>query len=206
MAVGNFRIDNETLAITVLVGAGLLYYFTRDVETQQEQNNRRNDDRKGIAQVNLDTLEHRYDDLNLGDLDPEKALITVIESQLTQICEDTMRLQSESGDIEGMKEDFFQHTSYLIRSCRDHLEKDAELKETDIASVSWSDSFCLEKTNSKRSWRTPYRLYSKVYMTLCGSSKSCKFSDMTDVTRTMQHPWAGAESDMTSCQPSERRS
>ena len=45
MAVG-FKIDNETLAITVLVGAGLLYYFTRDMETIQEQKDRRNQDRK----------------------------------------------------------------------------------------------------------------------------------------------------------------
>ena len=66
MAVG-FRIDNETLAITVLIGAGLLYYFTRDAETLEEQNDRRNGDRKAIAEVNLDTLEHRYDDLNLNE-------------------------------------------------------------------------------------------------------------------------------------------
>ena len=127
MAVG-FRIDNETLAITVLIGAGLLYYFTRDAETLEEQNDRRNGDRKAIAEVNLDTLEHRYDDLNLNDVDPEKPLLNVLESQLTQICEDTLRLQSESQDIKGLGDNFFEHTSYLIRSCRDHLEKDAKAK------------------------------------------------------------------------------
>ena len=124
MAVG-FRIDNETLALTVVVGAGLLYYFTRDLETLQEQSDRRNNDRKGIAVKNLDTLEHRYDDLELANVNPEKPLLPLIESQLNSICEDTLRLQSGSNDIQGMKEDFFQHTSYLIRSCREHLENSA---------------------------------------------------------------------------------
>ena len=127
MAVG-FKIDNETLAITVLVSAGLLYYFTRDMETIQEQKDRRNQDRKEIAEVNLNTLEHRYDDLNLQDVDPEKPLIKLLESQLTQICEDTLRLQSNSMDIEGVNDDFFEHTAYLIRSCRTRLEEDAQVR------------------------------------------------------------------------------
>ena len=125
MAVG-FRIDNETLALTVVVGAGLLYYFTRDMETLKEQRERRNNDRKGIATVNLNTLEHRYDDLNLEDQNPDKPLLPLIEAQLNSICEDTLRLQSTSNDIRGMKEEFFEHTQYLIRSCREHLEKSAE--------------------------------------------------------------------------------
>mgnify|MGYP000032321116 CR=1 FL=1 len=124
MAVG-FRIDNETLALTVVVGAGLLYYFTRDLETLKEQTDRRNEDRKGIAVVNLNTLEHRYDDLDLEDQNPDKPLLPLIVAQLNSICEDTLRLQSTSDDIQGIKDEFFEHTAYLIRSCREHLERSA---------------------------------------------------------------------------------
>ena len=50
-------------------------------------------------------------------------------SQLTSIAEDTLRLQSKSGDIKGLDDDekFFTHTADLVRTCRHYLEKNAEL-------------------------------------------------------------------------------
>ena len=45
MAVG-FKIDNETLALSVIIGAGLLYYFTHDQLTAAEVKHKRDDDRK----------------------------------------------------------------------------------------------------------------------------------------------------------------
>ena len=124
MAVG-FKIDNETLAITVIVGAGLLYYFTRDQKTDAEVKHKRDEDRKAIAIRNLDVLERRYDALHLEHTSEETALPEWIEDQLKIILEDAVRLQSESNDIAGIGEVFFQHTAELIRSGRHYLGRHA---------------------------------------------------------------------------------
>ena len=126
MAVG-FKIDNETLAMSVIIGAGLLYYFTHEQQTAAEVSHKRDEDRKGIAERNLDVLERRYDALNLADTtSPEEPLPEFIESQLKIILEDAIRLQSESGNIAGIGETFFQHTAELVRSGRHYLQRHAE--------------------------------------------------------------------------------
>ena len=125
MAVG-FKIDNETLAMSVIIGAGLLYYFTHDQLTEAEVEHKRDEDRKGIAERNLDVLERRFDALNLGDTNPEEPLPEHISSSLKMVLEDCIRLQSESGDIAGIGETFFQHTTELVRSGRHYLERHAE--------------------------------------------------------------------------------
>jgi len=125
MAVG-FKIDNETLALSVIIGAGLLYYFTHDQQTAAEVKHKRDDDRKGIAARNLDVLEHRFDALQLGDTSPTEPLLEHISSSLKMVLEDAVRLQSESNDIAGIGETFFQHTAELIRSGRHYLGRHAE--------------------------------------------------------------------------------
>ena len=127
MAVG-FKIDNETLAMSVIIGAGLLYYFTHEQQTAAEVGHKRDEDRKGIAERNLDVIERRYDALNLADTtSPEEPLPEFVESQLKVIVEDAIYLQSRSGDIAGIGETFFQHTAELIRSGRHYLGRHAEL-------------------------------------------------------------------------------
>ena len=127
MAAG-FRIDNETLAISVIIGAAALYYFTRDFKTSVEVGQKRDDDRMNLAIANLDTLERRFDELNISE-DPSSPYLELVVSQLTSIAEDTLRLQSKSGDIKGLDDDekFFTHTADLVRTCRHYLEKNAEL-------------------------------------------------------------------------------
>ena len=125
MAVG-FKIDNETLALSVIIGAGLLYYFTHDQQTAAEVKHKRDDDRKGIAVRNLDVLEHRFDALQLGDTSPTEPLLEHISSSLKMVLEDAIRLQSESNDIAGIGETFFQHTAELVRSGRHYLGRHAE--------------------------------------------------------------------------------
>ena len=93
MAVG-FKIDNETLAMSVIIGAGLLYYFTHDQQTAAEVQHKRDDDRKGIAVRNLDVLEHRFDALQLGDTSPTEPLLEHISSSLKMVLEDAVRLQN----------------------------------------------------------------------------------------------------------------
>ena len=125
MAVG-FKIDNETLAMSVIIGAGLLYYFTHDQLTEAEVTHKRDEDRKGIAARNLDVLEHRFEALQMEDSSPEEPLPDHISTSLKLILEDVIRLQSESMDIAGIGETFFEHTAHLIQSGRHYLGRHAE--------------------------------------------------------------------------------
>ena len=122
-----FSIDNETLAIVVIVGAASLYYFTHEVQTEEEIAQKRDDARKGIAIRNYNVLGRRYDSLELQEvmLNYEKHTKTSLE----MILNDAIQLQSESGDVKGLDDSFFQGTAHLIESCRSYLKAFRELDE-----------------------------------------------------------------------------
>ena len=92
-----FSIDNETLAVAVIIGAAALYYFTHEQQTEEEVKQKRDDDRKGIAIRNLDILERRFDALELSDLPKDKQLPKHIEASLAAVLEDAIVLQSRLG-------------------------------------------------------------------------------------------------------------
>ena len=120
-----FSIDNETLAVAVIIGAAALYYFTHEQKTDSEVKSKRDEDRKGIAIRNLDILERRFDALELEDLPKEKQLPKHIEESLAAVLEDAIVLQSRSSDID-LDEAFFEHCVRLIQSSRVYLNRHDE--------------------------------------------------------------------------------
>ena len=83
------KLDNETLAISALVLALLLYYATRKVKTPEEI--KRDDDhgRWKIILKNLKTLEEAYDrHPELKERSVEQELPTWILEELNQMAKD----------------------------------------------------------------------------------------------------------------------
>ena len=125
------QVDNETFAITAIIGVGLLLYFVRPEKTEAEVAQKRNDDRKGLAIRNLAVLESKYDSLDLGSVGRDK-LPKVLVATLESVAKDTIHLQSTSGDIEGIGEHFFEKTAALILSARSYLEKHQQAVEDEL--------------------------------------------------------------------------
>ena len=137
-------VDNETLAIAVIVGAAALYYFTHAQQTDEEVAKKRDDDRKGISIRNLAVLERRYDALDLQDVMLSYEEHT--KTSLLLILTDTERLQSEAGDITGIDDTFFERTAALIRSCRHYLTAFKELDQDEAEHEERKKGLCATKS------------------------------------------------------------
>ena len=129
--MANFKVDNETVAITAIIGVGLLLYFVRPEKTEAESKQKRNDDRGDLAVRNLAVLERKYDSLDLGSVGHDK-LPKVLVDTLEGLAQDTIHLQSTSGDIKGLGEQFFEKTAALILSARSYLEKHQQAVEDEL--------------------------------------------------------------------------
>ena len=90
------RVDNETFAITAIIGVGLLLYFVRPEKTDAEVAQKRNDDRKALAIRNLAVLE--------GKADAGLAVASVAH----QFRLDFLDLHQERYDLAVRRRDFFE--------------------------------------------------------------------------------------------------
>ena len=137
-------VDNETLAIAVIVGAAALYYFTHTQQTEEEVAQKRDDDRKAISIRNLAVLERRYDALNLQEVMLSYEDHT--KTSLLLILTDTERLQSEAGDIKSLEDgDYFERTAALIKSCRHYLTSFKEIDEDEAEHELRKKGLCATK-------------------------------------------------------------
>ena len=118
-----FSIDKETLAVTVIIGAAALYYFGHDVQTDEQVQQKKDDDKKAIAIRNLDLLERRFDALNLQDLPKGQEIPLAIGAAISQILKDSSGLLVESKDIKGLDTEFYEHIEEIVRSSMHYLAR-----------------------------------------------------------------------------------
>jgi len=128
--MAGFKIDEQTLVITAIVGVGLLFFFTAG-PSKAEAARARNDARKEIALKNLGTLQHMYDDLKLGDHEASVPLPKHVREALEVVFKDARALNAID-DIEGLtNENFYDPVWRLVDGARGYLEdfkKDQEEK------------------------------------------------------------------------------
>ena len=124
------KIDRETLAITALVGAMVIYLFTKKDATQQQLEDDTSKTEVDELRSHLEQLEGRYDALD-GELErssPDHELPQWVSVELNEIARDVNQLGRNASGVE-VGEGWWERHSQLEASCGDHLRAHGEEME-----------------------------------------------------------------------------
>ena len=118
------KVDNETIAISAIVLALLLYWANRKVKTDEEV--KRDDDHRKLAIIlkNIETLERAYDNLpGIKNRSDDQPLEGWIQERLNHMATD---LNNISTELELLPQDIVddsirERVNILMNSVRAHL-------------------------------------------------------------------------------------
>ena len=119
------KLDNETLAISAIVLALLLYYGTRTVKTGEEIKRDQDYARFKIQLKNLQTLEDHFGKLpDLERRSVEVPLPTWVEQELTQMARDLHALQNELAELPAgiVDRSVTDRIDHLMHSIQQHIK------------------------------------------------------------------------------------
>ena len=120
------KIDKETLAITALVGAMMIYLFTKKEETQTEIENDTNKTEVDELSSHLEQLESRYDALD-SELarSSEHELPQWVTEELNAIARDVNQLTQNAKSV-NVGESWWERHAQLEASVGEHLRARGE--------------------------------------------------------------------------------
>ena len=119
------KLDNETLAISAIVLALLLYYGTRTVKTGEEIKRDQDYGRFKIHLKNLQTLEDAFAALpDLERRSVEVPLPTWVEQELTQMARDLHTLTNELAELPAgiVDQSVSDRVDHLMHSVQEHIK------------------------------------------------------------------------------------
>ena len=120
------KIDRETLAITALVGAMMIYLFSKKDETQQEIEDDTNKTEVDELRSHLEQLEARYDALdNELQRSLEHDLPQWVTKELNEIARDTNQVGNNASGLD-MGDEWWERHASLEASCQEHLRAHGE--------------------------------------------------------------------------------
>ena len=123
------KIDRETLAITALVGAMMIYFLTKKEETPQETQDEENKTEVDELRSHLEQLEARYDALdNELERSLEHDLPQWVTKELNEIAQVTNQVGQNASGLD-MGDEWWERHSSLEASCQEHLHAHGEEME-----------------------------------------------------------------------------
>ena len=120
------KVDRETLAITALVGAMMLYLFTKKDASQQEIEDDTNKTEIDELASALEQLEVRYDALDSElERSSEHDLPQWVTKELNEIAQSVNQLSQNAQGVD-VGEPWWERHAALEQSCADHLRARSE--------------------------------------------------------------------------------
>ena len=118
------KIDRETLAITTLVGAMMIYFFTRKApETLQEQNDRQEDEECNELEQALNDVTAQYDALRepLYGVSSDTPLEGWISDELNEILRTCHQLRLNAQENTKLVEEWWTRLEQVVHGAEGHL-------------------------------------------------------------------------------------
>ena len=135
------KVDNETIAISAILLALLLYWANRKVKTDEEVKHDDDHRKLGIILQNITTLERAYDNLpGIKDRSDDQALEGWIQERLSHMATDLNNISTELELLprEIVDDSIRERVNILMNSVRAHLSAADNAKADQQAHASLS--------------------------------------------------------------------
>jgi len=122
------KIDRETLAISTLVGAMMIYFFTRKEESEEDVETRRNNEEANELEQGLNQLTAQYDALRdeLYGRSPHRDLDLWVREELNDILKTANQYRQNAAGNTALVEQWFTRLDEIAHAAQGHLRQYAE--------------------------------------------------------------------------------